>query len=161
MLTQQHFEHWSYIEPLLHTMANQMLLTSQGLTNTDDLDFDSTWGVLASSLREIHTKNASELSFEQLYRNAYKLVLKKKGEALYEKVKEFERDWLLSEVQPQILAVLSASLFTGHVDAVAATNANEKRIAGDRLMRALKKAWQDHNLCMNMTTDVLMYMVRQ
>ena len=117
--------------------------------------------MLASSLREIHTKNASKLSFEHLYRNAYKLVLKKKGETLYEKVKEFERDWLLSEVQPQILDVLSVSLFTGHGTDVAATNANEKRVAGERLMRALKQAWQDHNVCMNMTTDVLMYMVRQ
>jgi cullin 3 len=36
------------------------------------------WAELSASLREIHTKNASKLSFEELYRNAYKLVLKKK-----------------------------------------------------------------------------------
>ena len=52
----------------------------QGLGNSDAVDFDSMWDVLASSLREIHTKNASKLSFEELYRNAYKLVLKKRGE---------------------------------------------------------------------------------
>ena len=140
-------------------LANQGLRTLKGLTNNDDLDFDSTWGVLSSSLREIHTKNASNLSFEQLYRNAYKLVLKKKGDALYDKVKAFERDWLLYEVQPQILVVLSACLFASGSGSSATTNTNEQRIAGEKLMKALKQAWEDHNLCMNMTTDVLMYMV--
>ena len=37
---------------------------------------------------------------------------------------------------------------------------NEKRADGEKLLGALKEAWQDHKLCMNMTTDVLMYMDR-
>ncbi|MCJ1317377.1 Cullin-3 [Xylographa vitiligo] len=136
------------------------ILNSKGLTGNDDLDFEGTWAVLASSLREINTKNPSNLSFEQLYRNAYKLVLKKKGDALYEKVKSFERDWLLNEVQPQILAVLSVSLFAGDGGGSVTTNTNERRVAGERLMKSLKHAWEDHNTGMNMTTDVLMYMDR-
>lgn len=117
------------------------------------------WEVLASSLREIHTKNASRLSFEELYRNAYKLVLKKKGESLYFKVKEFEEDWLGNEIRPRVLGELSPSLLIRHIGATAAATANERRVAGEKLLRALKQAWEDHNLCMNMTTDVLMYMV--
>ena len=117
------------------------------------------WTILASALREIHTKNASKLSFEQLYRNAYKLVLKKQGEALYNQVKAFEEDWLTNEVRPQILTALAPSLVADNTGAAGGTTANEKRAAGERFMKALKQAWGDHNLCMNMTTDILMYMV--
>ena len=131
----------------------------QGIGQSDVIDFDSSWNVLASSLREIHTKNASKLSFEELYRNAYKLVLKKKGETLYLRVKEFEEEWLANEVQPRIISVLSPTLLLSRSGESAITTANEKRTAGDRLLAALKQAWEDHNLCMNMTTDVLMYMV--
>ena len=135
------------------------LILAQGLGTSDAVDFDSMWDVLASSLREIHTKNASKLSFEELYRNAYKLVLKKRGETLYIRVKEFEEEWLANEVQPRILEELSQTLLLTTSGAQTIVTANEKRFAGEKLLRALKQAWEDHNLCMNMTTDVLMYMV--
>ena len=133
----------------------------QVIGQSDAIDFDTSWDVLASSLREIHTKNASKLSFEELYRNAYKLVLKKKGETLYLRVKEFEEQWLADEVQPRIISVLSPTLLLPSAGSSAIATANEKRAAGDKLLQALKQAWEDHNLCMNMTTDVLMYMVSQ
>ena len=133
---------------------------TQGIGQTrDSVDFETSWNVLASSLREIHTKNASKLSFEELYRNAYKLVLKKRGETLYLRVKEFEEAWLANEVQPRISDVLSPTLLFTEPGGTANLTANEKRAAGEKLLRALKQAWEDHNLCMNMTTDVLMYMV--
>ena len=131
----------------------------QGLGTSDAVDFDSMWDVLASSLREIHTKNASKLSFEELYRNAYKLVLKKRGETLYIRVKEFEEEWLATEVQPRIIENLSQTLLLSTSGTRIIGTANEKRVAGEKLLKALKQAWEDHNLCMNMTTDVLMYMV--
>ena len=117
--------------------------------------------MLKSSLTEIHSKRASQLSFEELYRNAYKLVLKKRGETLYERVKDFEREWLTDEVRPGLEAVFTPSLLatlTGAGGQKLAT-ANEKRSDGEKLLKALKEAWEDHNLCMSMTTDVLMYMV--
>ena len=135
------------------------ILIPQGLGTNDAVDFDSMWDVLASSLREIHTKNASKLSFEELYRNAYKLVLKKRGETLYIRVKEFEEEWLANQVQPRIIEELSQTLLLAISGSQTIATANEKRVAGERLLRALKQAWEDHNLCMNMTTDVLMYMV--
>lgn len=136
------------------TKANVRL--PQGIGQGDAVDFDTSWNVLASSLREIHTKNASKLSFEELYRNAYRLVLKKRGETLYIRVKEFEEEWLANEVQPRIIDVLSPTILLA---SSASTTVNEKRAAGEKLLAALKQAWEDHNLCMNMTTDVLMYMV--
>ena len=126
------------------------------------VDFDAMWEVLKSSLTEIHSKRASQLSFEELYRNAYKLVLKKRGETLYEQVKDFEREWLTDEVRPEIEAVLTPGLFALAMGSGGQTiaTANEKRSDGEKLLKALKSTWEDHNLCMNMTTDVLMYMVR-
>lgn len=136
-------------------------LHGQGLGTNDAVDFDATWGVLASSLREIHTKNASQLSFEALYRNAYKLVLKKLGEQLYFRVKDFEEAWLRTEVLPRVLVELSTALLVENVGSSSINTANERRAAGEKMLVALKRAWEDHNLCMNMTSDILMYMVRQ
>ncbi|KAI9808920.1 MAG: Cullin-3 [Pycnora praestabilis] len=136
-------------------------LTSQALTTSGDgVDFETMWSILSSSLREIHTKNASKLSFEELYRAAYKLVLKRKGEVLYERVKTFEMDWLSTEIFGRVKNLLSGSLLAGATGGNTGTTANEKRIAGERLLKGLKQAWDDHNLCMSMTTDVLMYMDR-
>ncbi len=141
-------------------LANHMFFVSKGLaTHGDAVDFEAMWAELSASLREIHTKNASKLSFEELYRNAYKLVLKKKGETLYERVKLFEQEWLGHEVRARINGVLSSTLLVGAGGATGNTTVNEKRVAGERFMKGLKQAWEDHNLCVNMTTDVLMYMV--
>jgi len=38
------------------------------------------WNGLAKAIDEIHNQDASLLSFEELYRNAYNLVLHKHGE---------------------------------------------------------------------------------
>ncbi|KAK3096345.1 hypothetical protein LTR53_019370, partial [Teratosphaeriaceae sp. CCFEE 6253] len=37
---------------------------------------------------------------------------------------------------------------------------NERRQAGETFLKALKGAWEDHQVCMGMLTDVLMYMDR-
>ncbi|KAL9588748.1 MAG: hypothetical protein Q9203_002452 [Teloschistes exilis] len=130
----------------------------RSLHDFGEVDFEREWKSLSNSLLEIHTKNASQLSFEELYRNAYKLVLRKQGQSLYEKVKDFEEEWLANEVRPRIIDGLPSSLLAAYNGTQ--LTVNEKRLAGEKLLRALKAAWEDHNLCMNMTTDVLMYMER-
>ena len=50
----------------------------------DEAKAENTWIALKSAIGEIHNQNASTLSFEELYRNAYNLVLHKHGEMLYE-----------------------------------------------------------------------------
>ena len=136
-------------------VANQF----KGLGNNDAVDFEQIWAVLGSSLEEIHGKNASRLSFEELYRNAYKVVLKKQGDVLYTRVKDFEREWLINNVRPQIIKHLSANLLLGDAGTTSATTMNEKRTAGEKFLQAVRRAWEDHHLCMGMTSDVLMYMV--
>lgn len=133
--------------------------TQQGLHGAD-VDFNSTWHVLETAFREIHTKNASALSFEELYRNAYKIVLKKKGEELYNKVAQFEEEWLGDHVRKDIVKTLSAPLMlTDSTSGRTLATTNEKRDAGEKFLKSLKQAWEDHQVCMGMLTDVLMYMV--
>jgi cullin 3 len=139
------------------------VLVSQGLTSPgDNVDFITAWNELATALLEIHTKDVSKLSFEELYRNAYKLVLKKMGEKLYEAVKKFEEKWLREEVKPKIQGLLSGNLVSATAAVgVRGVSMNERRVAGEKFMKGLKSQWEDHNLCMGMITDVLMYMVCQ
>ncbi|KAI9697126.1 MAG: Cullin-3 [Bogoriella megaspora] len=143
----------------LRPRANPRVSQMQGL-NGDDLDFDSTWAVLQASFREIHTKNASQLSFEMLYRNAYKIVLKKRGEALYERVKDFEANWLSNDVRQRLETLLSPALVFTATQETSNQTANDRRFAGERFLRGLKEAWLDQQTCMSMLTDVLMYMDR-
>ena len=128
------------------------------MTSGTDIDFETHWAALAGAFREIHTKNVSHLSYEHNYRLAYQLVLKKKGELLYDSVKKFEEDWLANEVRTKLKALVSGALLTNDEGAGSVTT-NQKRIAGERFLKGMKDAWEDHNVCMNMITDVLTYMV--
>lgn len=58
-----------------------------------------TWEALANAIDEIYNRNASQLSFEELYRNAYNLVLHKHGTLLYEGVSEKLSSHLLTTVE--------------------------------------------------------------
>ena len=135
-----------------------MFSVLQGL-NGDELDFEATWALLAASFREIHTKNASKLSFEELYRAAYKIVLRKRGESLYGKVRDFEQAWLSNEVRQRLETLLSSNLFPRQDGEVGGSIASERRFAGEKFLKGLKEAWVDQQTCMGMMTDVLMYMV--
>ncbi|KAI5802248.1 Cullin [Pyronema domesticum] len=122
---------------------------------TDQVDFDEVWAVLAQSLGEIHHKNASALSFEALYRNAYKLVLKKYGDRLYNQVGQLVTEHLQYVAVRDVKPLVPSAVVTGTVG-----SAIEKRNGGSKFLEQLKAVWEDHQLCMSMITDVLMYMNR-
>lgn len=111
-------------------------------------------------MREIHEKNASKLSFEQLYRASYKIVLKKQGDKLYENVKAYEEEWFATQVMPAIRKLITVSLINITLDSISATTTNERRTTGESFLKGLKISWEEHNTCMNMTSDVLMYLDR-
>jgi cullin 3 len=123
-------------------------------------DFEAMWAILQSALREIHERNASKLSFEQLYRAAYKIVLKKEGDQLYERVKGYEEQWFGAQVMPKIRKLITSNLVNIALGGISGTTANERRVTGEEFLKGLKASWEDHNIVMNMTTDVLMYMDR-
>jgi len=97
---------------------------------------ENTWKLLKGAIYEIHKQNASGLSFEELYRNAYNMVLHKYGDRLYKGLQQVVDEHL-----------------KGVANDVAAAN-------DDAFLEALNKAWSDHKISMLMIRDILMYMDR-
>lgn len=64
----------------------------------DDKYVDGIWTMLKNAIQEIQKKNNSGLSFEELYRNAYTMVLHKHGERLYTGLREVVADHLENKV---------------------------------------------------------------
>ena len=56
------------------------------------------WALLKNAIQEIQKKNNSGLSFEELYRNAYTMVLHKHGEKLYTGLREVVTEHLTNKV---------------------------------------------------------------
>ncbi|ETI19298.1 hypothetical protein G647_09130 [Cladophialophora carrionii CBS 160.54] len=131
----------------------------QGLTK-DDVDFDAIWGTLSVAFQEIFAKNASKLSFEELFRNAYKLVLKKKQDLLYDKVVQLIETWLRGTVRVKIYSFITPALLASALAPNDSVPSQENRVAGERFIKTLRDAFNDHQLCTGMITDVLMYMDR-
>lgn len=97
---------------------------------------DNTWKLLKGAILEIHKQNASGLSFEELYRNAYNMVLHKYGDKLYKGLQQVVDEHL-------------KGVANGVADAVE-----------DSFLSTLNKAWSDHKISMLMIRDILMYMDR-
>lgn len=124
-------------------------------------DFDLCWDLLRQALIDVHEKNAGKLSFEQLYRASYKIVLRKKGELLYDRVKEFEEQWFRDHVMPPIEALLTKSLINiTLVSMPNSTSTSERRQLGEKFLVGIRDSWVDHNTSMNMIADILMYLDR-
>lgn len=56
------------------------------------------WDLLHNAIQEIQRKNNSGLSFEELYRNAYTMVLHKHGERLYKGLRDVVTSHLVEKV---------------------------------------------------------------
>ncbi|KAK2591251.1 hypothetical protein QQS21_011059 [Conoideocrella luteorostrata] len=133
---------------------------SQPNGSGEGADFEDCWNMLREALRDIHNKSCGRLSFEELYRAAYKIVLKKKGEVLYERVKQFEEQWFADHVIPKIEVLVTKSLINVGVDKSLSSSVNERRQTGEKFLKGLRDTWEDHNMSMNMTADILMYLDR-
>ncbi|KAL6658952.1 hypothetical protein ACP70R_002992 [Stipagrostis hirtigluma subsp. patula] len=114
----------SRIEPFRHRVE------------TDPKFFDKSWRKLHDAIREIYNHNASGLSFEELYRTAYNMVLHKHGPKLYEKLTENMKEHL-EEMRISIEAA-----------------------QGGLFLEELQRKWDDHNKALTMIRDILMYMDR-
>jgi len=97
---------------------------------------ETTWATLKEAIHEIHRHNASGLSFEELYRKAYNMVLHKYGEMLYNGLQQT-------------------------VDEHLKTIAEDIALANDEtFLVELNQKWTDHKISMVMIRDILMYMDR-
>ncbi|KAM0936812.1 putative cullin protein, neddylation [Dioscorea sansibarensis] len=97
---------------------------------------DKTWRVLEHAIHEIYNHNASGLSFEELYRNAYNMVLHKYGEKLY-------------------LGLVTT--MTLHLKEMCKSVESAQ---GGLFLEELNRRWGDHNKALQMIRDILMYMDR-
>jgi cullin 3 len=128
--------------------------------NRETSDFEPCWHLLRSAMIDIHTKNAGGLSFEALYRASYKIVLRKKGDLLYEHVKTFEEAWFRDHVMPPIAELITNNLINISLIQAPGTSLHERRQMGEKFLRGVRDAWVEHNLNMNMIADVMMYLDR-
>ncbi len=94
--------------------------------------------MLKNAIQEIQKKNNSGLSFEELYRNAYTMVLNKFGEKLYNGLKEVVNEHLVNKVRKDVHSSLN-----------------------NNFLYVLNQSWNDHQIAMVMIRDILMYMVRE
>ncbi|KAF5741594.1 cullin-3A [Tripterygium wilfordii] len=97
---------------------------------------DKTWKILEHAIHEIYNHNASGLSFEELYRNAYNMVLHKYGEKLYSGL---------------------VTTMTSHLREI---SKSIEAAQGDSFLEELNRKWNDHNKALQMIRDILMYMDR-
>ncbi|XP_033207109.1 cullin-3 isoform X2 [Belonocnema kinseyi] len=106
-------------------------------TTMDEKYVENIWALLKNAIQEIQKKNNSGLSFEELYRNAYTMVLHKYGERLYTGLKEVVTQHLENKVREDVLNSLH-----------------------NNFLQTLNQAWNDHQTSMVMIRDILMYMDR-
>ncbi|RWS29968.1 cullin-3-A-like protein, partial [Leptotrombidium deliense] len=106
-------------------------------TPLDEAYVDKSWNFLKNAIQEIQKKNNSGLSFEELYRNAYAMVLHKYGDRLYNGLKQLVQEHLENKVRKDVLDSLN-----------------------NNFLQTLNQAWNDHQTSMVMIRDILMYMDR-
>ncbi|CAF3505905.1 unnamed protein product, partial [Adineta steineri] len=116
---------------------NLIFLASTRTTMDDHYVNDIWTKSLKAAIQEIQKKNNSGLSFEELYRNAYTMVLHKHGERLYTGTREVVIEHLVQKVRQDVIDSLNNNFLT-----------------------TLNAAWNDHRTAMIMIRDILMYMDR-
>ncbi|EFJ05563.1 hypothetical protein SELMODRAFT_98006 [Selaginella moellendorffii] len=97
---------------------------------------EKTWKILEDAIHEIYNRNASGLSFEELYRNAYNMVLHKYGEKLYAGL-----ETTMTQHLQEFSRVIEAA-------------------QGGLFLEELNGKWSEHNKALQMIRDILMYMDR-
>ena len=73
----------------------------------DERNAETIWSLLENSIQQILMKNKADVNHEELYRNAYTMVLHKHGEKLYYGLKEIVTHHLES-----IVIFLSTYIFS-------------------------------------------------
>jgi cullin 3 len=97
---------------------------------------EKTWKFLERAIQEINNRNSSGLSFEELHRNAYNMVVNKHGDLLYSGLVQTSAGHL-REVAMRIAAV-----------------------PGDAILTSLRTEWDAHIQSFKLISQILMHMDR-
>ncbi|WVQ66720.1 uncharacterized protein L199_004909 [Kwoniella botswanensis] len=126
---------------------------------TSETPIKDTWTKLANAIREIQNHNASKLSYEEHYRYGYNMVLHKHGDQLYNGVKALISEYLDRLAEEKIVPTFPRSGGTrGAGKLGGGAEAIERALEGDRFLKAIKSAWEDHTGSMRKIRDILKYM---
>uniref|UniRef100_A0ABI7YS87 Cullin family profile domain-containing protein n=1 Tax=Felis catus TaxID=9685 RepID=A0ABI7YS87_FELCA len=128
--------HFSLIGSCCSSLQLLVITEPSRCMTMDEKYVNSIWDLLKNAIQEIQRKNNSGLSFEELYRNAYTMVLHKHGEKLYTGLREVVTEHLINKVREDVLNSLN-----------------------NNFLQTLNQAWNDHQTAMVMIRDILMYMM--
>lgn len=122
-------------------------------STTSNEEFDKSWSLLSEAFHAIYEQNAGNYTFEELYRNAYQIVLNKNADKLHAGFRAIVSD-NLEKVNRQELDVAHSAI------AKAEQSDSTIAIAEARLsfLREMHSVWSFHVTCLGMMSDVLRYM---
>ncbi|KAJ2366667.1 hypothetical protein H4S01_002580 [Coemansia sp. RSA 2610] len=112
---------------------------------TPQVDPQKQFEKLEAAIGEIYRHNASQLSYEELYRIGYGLVLSKNGSLAYDGVKGVLESHLADCVHQTILARMEA------------VRSNPTLANNEALLASVRMLWSEHVTAMLVIKDVLMY----
>lgn len=122
---------------------------SSGAEATDpNEDYEKAWSILSNAIIQIQNKNVSNLSYEQLYRKAYFLVLRKHGAKLYDNVSELITNHLIQR-RSYVLDIMNATSSSSFNNSIS-----------EDFMKSIILEWDEHLQSMKFISDVLMYLNR-
>ena len=114
-----------------------------------------TWAALARAIQAIHAGNTSSLSFEGNFRYAYNLVLHKQGKMLYDGVCDLISQNLDKHAKEEITPAFPTTIASGAGEGDPTSQSQQ----GERLLKAFRKVWDDHESSTSKLRDLLKYMV--
>ncbi|CAO4366622.1 unnamed protein product [Caenorhabditis nigoni] len=112
-------------------------MCSSIISMVDEQYVRQTWAFLKRAIRAIQCKNNPGLSFEELYRNVYIMVLHKHGERLYNGLRDVIREHL-EVVRVRIIESMDSGVF----------------------LETMAEAWSDHTVAMTMISEFMLHLDR-
>lgn len=111
-------------------------------------EYEEGFEILSNAITVIFQKQARELSYELLYRTAYKLTIRQFGERLYHDVEKVIADYLENTAEQTIVpAFINTSAETSTAD------------EGASFLKTVKKVWDDFKAAIDLILQVLYYLV--
>jgi len=111
-------------------------------------EYEEGFEILSNAITVIFQKQARELSYELLYRTAYKLTIRQFGERLYHDVEKVIVDYLETTAEQAIVPAFTNT-------SVEASTADE----GASFLKTVKKVWDDFKAAIDLILQVLYYLV--
>ncbi|KAG2379126.1 hypothetical protein C9374_007764 [Naegleria lovaniensis] len=105
------------------------------VSNTTESFFTATWVLLKQAIQQIYAKKSSDLSYEELYRSAYKIVLNRHGELLYNNVETCMRE---------------------HIDSLMSDTL--RRCSDELFLKTICNVWEEYKTETSVISSVLMYL---